>query len=113
MFDDDTYESESSQNTLFNDAPKGNTEKKQPKQPSKKNPKKTVQQIDKKAFKTKKGEREKNFKTIVKKKSTTLQENKPQKTSSKKKNLNPKQTAIKAFTQDVLEALFEFNQGKW
>ena len=114
MFDDDTYESESSQNTVFNDTPKSSkasTEKNRQKQTSKKLAKKPIQQVDKKIFKTKKGEREKKFKTIVKKKSSTPQESQPQK--SKKKNLNSKQTAVKAFTQDVLEDLFVFNQGKW
>ena len=115
MFDDDTYESESSQNTVFDDTPKSSkvgTEKNRQKQTPKKLPKKPIQQVDKKIFKTKKGEREKNLKTIVKKKSTS-QESQPQKSNSKKKNLNSKQTAVKAFTQDILKALFEFNQGKW
>ena len=111
MFDDDPSQSESSQNTLFDDAPKDHAEIRHKKPTSKKPKKKPIKQVDKKNFKTKKGEREQKVKTIVKKKPTISQENK--KSSPKKKTPNSKQTAIKAFTQDVLEALFEFNQGKW
>ena len=113
MFDDDTYESDSSQSTLLGNPSKSHTETTRQKQTPKKTQKSPVQQIDKKNFKTKKGEGQKKFKTIVKKKIATVQENKPEKPKAKKKGLNTKQNAVKAFTQEVLEALFEFNQGKW
>ena len=123
MFGDDAYESESSQNTTYGEASQIPSEKQDQKKTPKKTRKNSIRPVDKKNFKTKKGATDKKFKTIVKKISES-KDNK--KAPSQKKTINssergglPKkpailqQTAVKAFTRDILEALFQFNQGKW